>query len=285
MSDFLLIMFLVGGAGFLISLVLLIVNAVKKKDTKKAVKMVAGFFVLAMLGIMLNPGLTDADKKTATTSKTTTTKTEQEKEKAPEELAAERKAQEDAAKKIEEEKKAAAAAETKKWNEFVSKNTKQLSAGEHMVGTHLAPGAYDITFNGSGNFVVTGSDGALLSNEVGGSDIGVSKYRAILTEGSKIKISGMSINTKPVKRTLMSYSNVSLYAGYWIVGQDITEGRYKVTSTGNGGNFVVYGGNGSIKINEILGGDIGVKEVVINLNNNDIIRISGINNAKFTPTN
>lgn len=189
------------------------------------------------------------------------------------------------AKQEEAEKKAEAAAEAKKQEEFIKKNSKQLSAGEHLVGTHLDPGVYDITFNGSGNFVVNGSDNSLLSNEVGGSDIGVSKYRAILTEGSKIKISGMSINTKPVKRTLMSYSNVSLYAGYWIVGQDITEGRYKVTSTGNGGNFVVYGGNGSIKINEILGGDIGVKEVVINLNNNDIIRISGINNAKFTPTN
>lgn len=285
MSDFLLIMFLVGGAGFLISLVLLIVNAVMKKDTKKAVKMVAGFFVLAMLGIMLNPGSTDADKKTATTSKTTTTKTEQEKEKAPEELAAEKKAQEDAAKKIEEEKKAAAAAETNKWNEFVSKNTKQLSAGEHMVGTHLAPGAYDITFNGSGNFVVTGSDGSLLSNEIGGSDMGISKYRAILPEGAKIKISGMSINTKPIRRNLMSYSNISLHTGYWIVGQDVTEGRYKAVPAGGNGNFIIYESSGMPKINEILGGDMGVKEVTVNLDDGDIINIAGLNNVKLSPTN
>ncbi|MCS4527511.1 hypothetical protein JTS98_20500 [Clostridium botulinum] len=70
----------------------------------------------------------------------------------------------------EEDKKkaeAAKAAEAKKWNDFVNKNTKELSAGEHTVGTHIDEGSYDVTFNGSGNFNIYSADGDLLTNEIG----------------------------------------------------------------------------------------------------------------------
>lgn len=207
------------------------------------------------------------------------------KKKTSEEIEAEKKAKEEEAKKQEEERKAREAEEAKKWDEFVTKNTKQLSAGEHIVGNQLDAGAYDVTFNGSGNFFVYASDGSLLTNEIGGGDMGINKYRAILTDGSKIKMSGVSVNVQPVKRNLMSYSNIDLYAGYWIVGQDITKGRYKAIPVTGSGNFIIYGKNGSLKTNEILGGDMGVNEVVINLDDGDIINISGISNIKFNTTN
>ncbi|WP_163250049.1 hypothetical protein, partial [Clostridium niameyense] len=188
-------------------------------------------------------------------------------------------------KKEEEQKKEKAAAELKKRQEFIEKNTKQLSAGEYIVNTHLDPGVYDITFNGSGNFFVHASNNRSLTNIIGGSDIGVSKYRALLPEGSKIKISGMSINTKPAERQLMSYSNISLYSGYWVVGTDLTKGRYKVSPAEGKGNFFVYNKKGKVKTNEILGSDIGVNEIVVNLDDGDIINISGIESVKFSPTN
>ena len=188
--------------------------------------------------------------------------------------------------KEENEKKAEAAAALKKKQDFIKKNTKQLSAGEYNVSTHLDSGAYDITFNGSGNLFVNSSDGGLLTNIIGGGDdLGVTRYRAILPEGCKIKISGMSINTKPAERKLMSYSNNSLYSGYWVVGTDVTSGRYTVSPIKGSGNFFVYSKGGSPKVNEILGSDIGVKEAVINLDDGDIINISGIESVKFSPTN
>ncbi|AKC63141.1 phage protein [Clostridium sporogenes] len=182
-------------------------------------------------------------------------------------------------KKAEEEK----AAEAKKWNDFVNKNTKELSAGEHTVGTHIDAGAYDVTFNGSGNFNIYSADGSLLTNEIGGNDLGIDKYRIILTQGNKIKISSMSVNMKPIKRSLVPYKETSIYSGYWICGQDITEGRYKAIVESGQGNFVIYGKSGGAKTNEILGGDIGVKEVIINLEDGDIINVAGLKSVKLVP--
>ncbi len=187
------------------------------------------------------------------------------------------------AKQEEAAKKAKAAEEAKKQEEFIKKNTKKLPAGEHIVGTHLDAGSYEVTFNGSGNFIAYASDGSPLINEIGGSDLGVSKYRAILPQGAKIQISGMSINVKPIKSTLMNYGEVNLYAGYWIVGQDVTAGRYKAAATNGSGNFFVYGSGGTVKTNEILGGEIGTPEVVINLEDGDIINIASLKNVKLVP--
>lgn len=185
----------------------------------------------------------------------------------------------------EEKKKAeeAKATEAKKWNDFVNKNTKELSAGEHTVGTHIDAGAYDVTFNGSGNFNIYSADGSLLTNEIGGNDLGIDKYRITLTQGNKIKNSSMSVNMKPIKRSLVPYKETSIYSGYWICGQDITEGRYKAIVESGQGNFVIYGKSGGAKTNEILGGDIGVKEVIINLEDGDIINVAGLKSVKLVP--
>ncbi|GAA0732862.1 hypothetical protein [Clostridium oceanicum] len=183
-------------------------------------------------------------------------------------------------KKKEQQKKEE---EKKKKEEFIKKNTKTLSAGQYTVGEHLDEGQYMITFNGSGNLFVYGSDGQSVVNEIGGSDLGISQYKVTLVNGWKIKISSMSINIKPIESQLRSYSNFELHAGYWIVGQDVTAGRYKASVDSGSGNFFVYDENGAPKTNEILGSDLGVKEVIIDLEDGDLINISSLNHVKFSP--
>lgn len=183
---------------------------------------------------------------------------------------------------IEEQKQQ----EKKEWETHVANNTKILSAGEHFVGQQIEKGIYDVTFsNGSGNFFVHSSDDNLLSNEIGGNS-GISKYRSILPDGSRIKLNGIKATFTPVKRTILPYEDLELYAGYWLVGQDLTNGRYKVTTTGsNSGNFMVFSSNGSNKTNEILGGSYGVDEVIVNLKDGDLIQISSLSKVNFIPEN
>ncbi len=140
-----------------------------------------------------------------------------------------------------------------------------------------------MTFNGQGNFNIYSTDGSLLTNEIGGDDLGIDKYRIILTQGNKIKISSMSVNMKPIKRSLISYKETSIYSGYWICGQDITEGRYKAMAESGQGNFIIYDKSGAPKTNEILGGDLGVKEVIIDLEQGDIINVAGLKSVKLVP--
>ncbi len=167
------------------------------------------------------------------------------------------------------------------WQKHVQENTKELVAGEHTVGEQIAKGKYDVIFKGSGNFVVKADDGSLLSNEIIG--LGTSQYRSILTDGAGINLSGISAVFTPVKESAIPYQEFEVSPGWWIVGQDITAGRYKVTPTKGQGNFVVRNGSSSLKTNEILGSDIGVSELVVNLDNDDMITISGVSKVKFTP--
>jgi len=185
-------------------------------------------------------------------------------------------------KKVED---ARIAKEAKDAQDIINKNTRTFSSGEYTVGTHLDAGAYEFTFIGSGNLTVYGADGTLLSNEIGGSNMGVSKYRSILTDRCKIKISGMQMKVVPTNRSLVAYGNINLHAGYWIVGQDVTKGRYTASTKSDSGNFVIYSSNGSPKTNEILGvGEYAVKETVIDLDDGDIISISSLNSVNFKPT-
>lgn len=183
--------------------------------------------------------------------------------------------------KEKKEAKAEEEAKTKKWNDFVKTNSKRLSAGTYTVGKHIAPGNYNVTFNGNGNFIINDSNNILLTNEIGG-NYGIKKYKAILVEGSKIELKSMSANFKPIKTTLIPYKTTNIHAGFWVVGTDITKGRYKASiTTGGSGNFIVYS-SGNPKVNEILG-DAGVKEVVIDLEDTDIIDVKNLNNVKLTP--
>ncbi|MGU9539284.1 hypothetical protein ACQX0N_09920 [Clostridium tepidum] len=320
MQTFTIILFLVGFIGMIVSTVLIIKNTVKKQDNKRNKKLLIGCIILSIVAFVSVPtSSTNKDVKTnnkvATENKSVLGSKDKEllkkhyknfdasqieqfnklqqkyesissKEKESIKSDYERllKEQDIEIKKLEdEEKKKAEAAEAKKWNDFVNKNSKQLSAGEHTVGQHIDEGAYDVTFNGSGNFNIYSAEGSLLTNEIGGNDLGIDKYRIILTQGNKIKISSMSVNMKPIKRSLIPYKETSIYSGYWICGQDITEGRYKAIVESGQGNFVIYGKSGGAKTNEILGGEIGVNEVIINLEDGDIINVAGLKSVKLVP--
>ncbi|QDY20820.1 hypothetical protein CGQ39_07560 [Clostridium botulinum] len=323
MESLTIILFLIGCIGALVATILIIKNAIKKQDNKMNKKILIGFIVLSIIAFIAVPTKSNTKKDVKTSNEITKEnksilsskdkellkkhyedfdtaqrtqfaeigekyKKMNAKEKESIKADYERllKEQDIQVKKwAEEDKKkaeAAKAAEAKKWNDFVNKNTKELSAGEHTVGTHIDEGSYDVTFNGSGNFNIYSADGDLLTNEIGGSDLGIDKYRIILTQGSKIKIEVMSVNMKPIKRSLMPYKETSIYSGYWICGQDISEGRYKAMAESGQGNFMIYD-NGTPKTNEILGGDLGVKEVIIDLKKDDIIDVAGLKSVRLVP--
>ena len=259
------------------------------KSARIVVSAIFGLFFISIIASPNKNDKTNNSKNVATENvswETTLTAEEKAKKDSDDKIKAEAQVKKDAEDKLkaDADAKAKVEEEAKKQQDFINKNTKQFPAGIFTVGTHADAGIYDVTFNGSGNFTIHNSGGSLLSNEIGGSSNGVSKYRAMFTEGSKIKISGMSINIVPAQRSLSAYGDTSLYAGYWLVGQDVTKGRYKATATNDSGNFVIRSKSGSLKTNEILG-DNGVNEVVVELENNDIIQISGLNQVNFTPTN
>ncbi|EDS78160.1 hypothetical protein CBC_0675 [Clostridium botulinum C str. Eklund] len=321
METIAIILFLAGVIGIIVSLILIIKNAIKKQENTKNKKILLACLALAVASFIAVPtGQANKDTQVNNTTKIEENKnllTEKDREllkKHYKDFDVEQRTQfaeiEDKYKKMndsdkkaikvdfermckergiqvkkweEEDKKKAAAEkieESKKWEQFVKENSKKLTAGEHIVGKHIAKGNYNVTFNGNGNFIVYGSDGNALINEIGGYQI--KKYKAILPEGSKIQLKGMSANFTPIKATLTPYKSVDIYAGYWVVGTDITKGRYKASTSKGNGNFIIYSSNGSAKVNEILG-EAGVKEVVVDLDNGDIVDIKGLNNIKLTP--
>ncbi|HEY8804955.1 MAG TPA: hypothetical protein VIM42_07635 [Clostridium sp.] len=171
---------------------------------------------------------------------------------------------------------------------FVTDNTKTLSSGDYTVGSEIGVGIYDFTFSGTGNLTVDDANGNNITNEVGGNadGNGITKYRSMLIQDSKVNISGMSMNIVPATQTLAPYAQTSIYAGYWIVGKDITAGRYTISTTENTGNLMISDSSGASKTNEVLGkSQYAVPSTVVDLADGDIIQVSGLNNVSLTPSN
>jgi len=156
-----------------------------------------------------------------------------------------------------------------------------LGAGTFSGGKDVPVGLYDVTAPGqSGNFIVTGTD---TYNEIFGQ--GVTKIRVQISDGDQIQLSGLSsVTFTPVsKRFVTTHTPVTLYAGTFIVGQDIGAGRYVATTTpGSSGNFIV---SGTDSVNEILGqnGVGGVPSVTTDLSDGDVVTISGLGQVTMTP--
>lgn len=142
----------------------------------------------------------------------------------------------DADDKIQADKKAKADA-------FIKDNTKSFGSGNYIIGQHIAGGRYIvIASSGSGNFVVYGPNDELVVNEVlGNSNLGVKKVIAMMSNGGKIKISGLNkVSFVPYQPPTIASSptKTDLCAGTYIVGIDIPEGRYIASVNGSGsGNF------------------------------------------------
>ncbi len=165
-----------------------------------------------------------------------------------------------------------------------------LGAGTFTGGKDIAVGLYDVTAPAgqSGNFIVSGTDSY---NEVLGTDTSMSevpKIRVQISSGDQIQISGLSgVSFTPVTTPFVTtHVQTTLYAGTFIVGQDIGAGRYVVTpGSGQSGNFIVDGGD---SYNEVLGTDSSMGEVpslTVNLSPGDTINISGMSQVNFQPTN
>jgi hypothetical protein len=156
-----------------------------------------------------------------------------------------------------------------------------LGAGTFTGGKDVPVGLYVVTAPGqSGNFMVSGTDSY---NEIFGQ--GVTKIRVQISDGDKIELSGLSsVTFTPVSTPFVTtHTRVTLYAGTFIVGQDIGTGRYVATTTpGSSGNFIV---SGQDSVNEILGqNDVGgVPSVTTDLTDGDVITISGLGQVTMTP--
>ena len=163
----------------------------------------------------------------------------------------------------------------------VTGKTTTLGAGTFTGGKDVPVGLYDVTAPGqSGNFIVSGTD---TYDEIFGQ--GVTKIRAQISDSDQIQLSGLSSVTFTPVSTLFvtSHTRVILYAGTFIVGQDIGAGRYVATTTpGSSGNFIV---SGQDSVNEILGqnGAGGVPSVTTDLTDGDVITISGLGQVTMTP--
>lgn len=161
-----------------------------------------------------------------------------------------------------------------------------LGAGTFVGGTDIDVGLYDVTpgSNQSGNFIVIGTD--TYDEILGDNGIdGVTKVRAQISKGDKIEISSLSsVTFTPVTTAFVTtHTTATIYAGTFIVGQDVGAGRYVVTpGDGESGNFIV---SGKDSYDEILGGDTSLGEVPkvsSTLSRGDIIDISGMNEVTLT---
>jgi len=156
-----------------------------------------------------------------------------------------------------------------------------LGAGTFSGGKDVPVGLYNVTAPGqSGNFIVSGTDSY---NEIFGQ--GVTKIRVQISDGDQVQLSGLSsVTFTPVSTQFVTtHTHVTLYAGTFIVGQDIGAGRYVATTTpGNSGNFIVSGAD---SVNEILGQNDagGVPSVTTDLTDGDVITISGLGQVTMTP--
>jgi hypothetical protein len=163
---------------------------------------------------------------------------------------------------------------------------KTLGAGTFTASKDVAVGLYVVTAGPgqTGNFIVSGTDSY---NEIlgGGGSLGVPKVRVQISTGDQIQISGLSVvHFAPVSSPfLTTHTTTTLYAGTFIVGQDIGVGRYVATpGAGQSGNFIVSGND---SYNEILGGSSsfgGVPNVTVSLSNGDIVDISGLSQVTMT---
>lgn len=111
-----------------------------------------------------------------------------------------------------------------------------------------------------------------------------------ILSGTHVSAFNLSVDVNEVlEQREVTFSNndlIELFSGEWVVGEDISAGRYEITSTSTSGNFVVMNESNLPIVNEILGDnafDMGVSSITIDLSKGQIINISGMDDVLFTP--
>ena len=178
---------------------------------------------------------------------------------------------------------------SKKTRKVTDESTDLTEQGTFTGGKDIPVGLYDATAaDGTGNFTITRSDGNLDINEILGVEEGqgVEKTRVNIKEGDKIELQSINkAHFEPVTSSFVtSLQTTNIYAGDWVIGEDVYSGRYIVTPGSGSGNFVVYDATtGLPKTNEILGTN-GVKQVTVDLSDGDRISVSSLNQVTLTPS-
>ena len=107
-----------------------------------------------------------------------------------------------------------------------------------------------------------------------------------ISTGDQIQISSLSqVFFTPVSTPFVTTTSaVTLYAGTWTVGQDLGPGEYVATpGAGQTGTLIIT----SEGVNAVLGGDPRDGEapnVTFNVQNGDVIEISGLGQVTLTPS-
>ncbi|QIL49899.1 hypothetical protein G7084_00295 [Weissella coleopterorum] len=128
-----------------------------------------------------------------------------------------------------------------------------LTAGTWTVGKDIKPGIYVLTTpTGSGNVSSENSKSddinIILSSTMEDSDLDVTNYRAILSDGQEIKIEGLQNVNFQVDKPLGNVGTEKYISGQYIIGADIKPGRYKIDADLGSGNIMTDDG----ELNEIL---------------------------------
>jgi hypothetical protein len=162
-----------------------------------------------------------------------------------------------------------------------------VGPGSFTGGTDVMPGLYDVTTGPGqrGHFIIDGSDSYNEVLDSSGSQ-GVPKIRVHVSGGDQIQISGLSqVFFTPVSSPFVTtHSAVNLYAGTWTVGQDLGPGTYAATpGAGQSGTFIIS----DESVHVILSSNPGrgtVSSVTFNVQNGDVIDISGLDQVTLQPS-
>lgn len=110
--------------------------------------------------------------------------------------------------------------------------------------------------------------------------------KAVSEEKAPSKDKSTEEKQKPVKKqNKANLKVVTLGAGKFTVGEDIQAGKYIVSTQEQSGNLFVYDSNGLAEVNEILGTEpnFAVNNVSVELEEGQVIQISGLNSVVFKP--
>lgn len=290
MGTFLMSLWLLFSIAFWVTLVMLIINKIKKRKTKLTWKMPTAFFVAGFVSLLVGASVTNTEDDSTGVSSVSSSKTSTKKSSSVDKASLASSKAEAASESAKESSEiassesassaSAASAASSKAAASAAKApaVKDLSTGTWTAGKDFNEGYYKITSNGgSGNLQSdSGSINAILGQYVDNNLGQVDSYTGVLNDGDVLSVSGMQgVHLEPVDTTKqIDLSNVS--AGIYLVGKNhIPAGRYTITAIQGSGNVTTDDGS----LNEIMGtsadSDLGqVTTTTVNLHKNDILSTS-----------
>jgi hypothetical protein len=152
-----------------------------------------------------------------------------------------------------------------------------LGQGVFVVGKDLPEGRYVITpaDGQTGGLVVSNQSDPVIVNEVLGGPNGVPSVTSDLRPGDQVKVTGLSsISLAPSTAAPAT----TLTAGNWTVGVDLKAGNYVIApvQAGEIGTLKVTRGSDPPVVSETLGGTQGVSNVSVELQDGDVVSLSGL---------